>query len=312
MAHEVETMAYAGETPWHGLGFKVDETLSAEDMMKAAKLDWRVEKVPSFIEYNGKRTNTGQSALVRSSDGSILTNIGANWEPVQNDEAFGFFKDFVDGGKMTMETAGSLKDGKIVWALAKVNESFTLFNGKDRVESYLLFSNPHQYGKSMEIRFTPTRVVCWNTLSLSLSEKTDMQLTLSHRKIFNAELAKQTLGLAHNKLDDYKHLAEFLSKKKMTDERFLEFVAKLFPASEAKTAEKVLSRPAAQIVAAKSGQAGAEFGEGTWWQGLNAVTFATNHTLGKTADTRLRSAWYGAGRNKNIQAVNLAMEMANS
>ena len=65
-------------------------------------------------------------------------------------EAFDFFSDFVKAGDMEMHTAGSLDDGKMVWALAKVNESFELFKG-DKVDSYLLFSNPHQYGKSSSI-----------------------------------------------------------------------------------------------------------------------------------------------------------------
>jgi len=36
MSHLVEQMAYAGEVPWHGLGKKVPNDLSAEQMLKAA------------------------------------------------------------------------------------------------------------------------------------------------------------------------------------------------------------------------------------------------------------------------------------
>ena len=32
MSHEVETMAYAGETPWHGLGVPVSNELNPEQM----------------------------------------------------------------------------------------------------------------------------------------------------------------------------------------------------------------------------------------------------------------------------------------
>lgn len=48
MAHLVETMAYAGEVPWHGLGVKVDDNLSPHEMMKAAGLDWTVSKRPGY------------------------------------------------------------------------------------------------------------------------------------------------------------------------------------------------------------------------------------------------------------------------
>ena len=143
MAHEVETMAYAGELPWHGLGVPVSNDLTPAQMQQKAGLDWNVEKVDAFVNIGGQQVKTGQQALVRTSDNTILTNVGEGWNPVQNSEAFDFFTDFVMEGDMEMHTAGSLKNGQIVWALAKVKESFDLF-GEDRVDSYMLFSNPHQ------------------------------------------------------------------------------------------------------------------------------------------------------------------------
>lgn len=38
-----------------------------------------------------------------------------------------------------------------------------------REDTGAILSNPHQYGKCINVRFTPTRVVCHNTLTLSLS-----------------------------------------------------------------------------------------------------------------------------------------------
>jgi len=143
MAHMVETMAYAGDTPWHGLGVPVSNDLTPVQMMEKAGLDWKVRELESFVEFDGKRMPTGQKSLVRETDGRILTNVGENWNPVQNETAFEFFHEFVMSGDMEMNTAGSLKDGQMVWALAKVKDSFELF-GKDRIDSYLLFSNPHQ------------------------------------------------------------------------------------------------------------------------------------------------------------------------
>ena len=169
MAHELEIrngkaqIAYAGDVPWHGMGTKVDSNLTPAEIQVAAGLDWDVTKetmtTSSGIEIKGKK------ALVRSGDNKVLDVVGDNWNPVQNDEAFEFFSEFVNAGDMEMHTAGSLKGGKMVWALAKVKESFDVLKG-DQVDSYLLFSNPHMYGKSIDVRFTPIRVVCNNTLSL--------------------------------------------------------------------------------------------------------------------------------------------------
>ncbi len=57
-------------------------------------------------------------------------------------------------------------------------------------------------------------------------------------------------------------------------------------------------------------QPGAEFARGTWWSALNAVTYVTDHQLGRAGDTRLNSIWYGANRTKKIEAVKKAVEFA--
>ena len=102
MAHMVETMAYAGEVPWHKLGVSVSNDLTPVQMMDKAGLNWKVREVESFVEFDGKRIATGQKSLVRETDGKILTNVGADWNPVQNETAFECFNDFVMNGEMEM------------------------------------------------------------------------------------------------------------------------------------------------------------------------------------------------------------------
>ena len=316
MAHMVETMAYAGETPWHGLGVPVLPDLTPVQMLDKANLNWSVDKVPAFVDYNGQKLFTGRQALVRSSDSKVLTTISDDWEPVQNQTAFEFFNDFVMAGDMEMHTAGSLREGNMVWALAKVKESFSLFTGKDEVESFLLFSNPHEYGKSIDIRFTPIRVVCNNTLTLSLSQKSDMMVRLNHRKAFNADQVKETMGIAKTKLGQYKEMATFLSEKKFTNENVVEYFKMIFPLTTTKESKEgevlKMSRPAALAMDIMDTQPGAEYGRGTWWQAFNATTYSIDHLLGHNQETRLNSAWYGTNRTKKIQALEKAVEFANA
>lgn len=313
MSHEIETvngqaqMAYAGETPWHGLGVQVSDDLSPAEMMQAAGVDWKVREVESFVEFNGRKIATGQKALVRETDGRVLTSVGKDWFPVQNEEAFTFFKDFTDIGKMKMHTAGSLKNGEIVWALAKVDDSFELFNG-DRVESYLLFSNPHQYGKTIDVRFTPIRVVCNNTLSLSLNQTAQNSVKLSHRKQFDADSVKEMMGIAHFKMTQYKEMAAFLGSKRTTDDTVKKYFGELLGTSNKK--EGQLSRTANIAMEILHTQPGAEYAEGSWWSAFNTVTYLADHKLGRTQDTRLQSAWYGTNRKLKTEALNLAIEMA--
>jgi phage/plasmid-like protein (TIGR03299 family) len=306
------SIAWSGETPWHGLGKQVPADLTPEQMLEAAGLDWTVEKVPAYVNYNGEEIATGQHALIRDLDGQILTNISDDWEPLQNSEAFGFFHEYVMAGDMEMHTAGSLRDGRMVWGLAKIKSSFELFGG-DQVDNYLLFSNPHEYGKGIDIRVTPIRVVCNNTLTLAVSNSADKMIRINHRTKFDAEEVKRTLGFAERKFEVYKEMAEFLGSKKAKEADVVKFLSEVFPRGGKVTEEDAdvkLSRPAQVIYDILETQPGAEFAPGTWWAAFNGVTFATDHLLGNTQDTRLNSSWYGANRAKKLIALEKAVEYA--
>lgn len=321
MAHAIEyvdgkaCIAYAGQTPWHGLGERVSNDLTPSQMMQKAGVDWKVQEVESFIEFNGKTMKTGQKSLVRETDGKILTNVGENWHPVQNEKAFDFFSEFVLSGDMEMHTAGSLKGGQYVWALAKVKESFDVF-GEDTVESYLLFSNPHVYGKSIDVRFTPVRVVCNNTLTMSLSRSAKNGVRIGHRTEFDADSVKSTLGIAHEKFTKYKEMAEFLGSRKVTAESLIQYYNQVFPNTSRKETDKEvqkyedLSRNAKICYDALEIQPGAEFAKGSWWQAFNSVTFVTDHVQGRNADNRLHSQWFGQNQARKVVAAEKAVEFA--
>lgn len=321
MAHELEIvngvaqMAYAGDVPWHGLGEKVSNDLTPTQMMQKAGVDWEVAEVESYIEWNGDKRPTGQKSLIRVTDGKLLTNVGENWHPVQNETAFEFFSEFVAAGDMEMHTAGSLKGGQMVWALAKVKESFDVF-GEDRVDSYLLFSNPHQYGKSIDIRFTPIRVVCNNTLTMSIQGAAERGVRVGHRTQFNADSVKETMGLAHEKFAKYKEMALFLGSRKITAESLIQFYNDVFPNTNAEKASagvktyEDLSRNAKLCYDALEVQPGAEYAQGTWWQAFNSVTYVTDHVQGRNNENRLYNQWFGYNQARKVAAAEKAVEYA--
>lgn len=316
MAHEIEfvngvaQMAYSGDVPWHGLGKKVPDDLTPVQMLEAAGLDWTVEKFPTFAIVNDTDEGvieTGQSALIRKSDNKLLDVVSNDWNPVQNLEAFEFFNDFIGAGEMKMHTAGSLKNGQIVWALAKVNDSFELFKG-DKIDSYLLFSNFHKYGFSTDVRFTPIRVVCNNTLTLSLNSAVERMVKISHRQQFNADNVKLMLGVAKDKLSQYKEMASFLGSKIYSEESLSEYFQRIFPVSG--NSKQEISRNAERALTVVNEQPGHEFAEGSWWSAYNAVTYMTDHELGRSQDSRLTSAWYGYNKGLKTKALETAIEFA--
>jgi phage/plasmid-like protein (TIGR03299 family) len=313
MAHQVETMAYAGEVPWHGLGTNVPADLGPIQMMQKAGCDWTVSKQQMYV-LDGIPV-TGKKALIRDSDNSVLDIVGDDWNPVQNDEAFEFFHEYCMAGDMEMHTAGSLDNGRNVWVLAKVKESFSIL-GDDQVDSYLLFSNPHKYGKAIDVRFTPIRVVCNNTLTMSLNADSKNQVKLNHRTAFDADMVKQTLGIAHDKFEKYKEVAEFLSSKRYTKESLVNYYNEVFPhtyaGSKGKTVESFddLTKNAKAAFDVLHTQPGATKGEGSFWQAFNSVTFMTDHLMGRSAETRLNSAWFGQNQTRKVKALQKAVELA--
>jgi len=309
MAHNVETMAYADETPWHGLGVRVPSDLSPEQMLRKAGIDWTVQKIPAYATVGGEQVSIGQSALVRESDNEILDVVSNDWNILQNHEAFEFFHDFVANGDMEMHTAGSLQNGKYVWALAKVHDGFELFKG-DQVDSYMLFCNPHRYGWSIDVRFTPIRVVCNNTLTLSLNTKSKNFVKISHRRAFDADSVKETLGIAKDKLAKYKEMAAFLGSKRYADKDLVTYFKQIFPVTGGPEKKKEMSISASKALDVVYTQPGSNFAEGSWWQAFNTVTYMVDHKLGRSQDTRLTSAWFGNGKKIKADALELAIEMA--
>ena len=339
MAAAVESMAYAGEVPWHGLGVQVSNDLTPREMLVEAGLDWSVSKREIFTYDDADPDKSedlimapNHSLLVRDSDNTIFGPCGPKFIPTQNEDAFTFFKKFTDAGKMTMEPAGSLKDGRQIWGLAKVDESFTL-PGDDRVLGNLLVSVSHEWGKSNEIRFTPIRVVCNNTLSMALADKTQPHFKMPHTRAFDADLiktAEDALGLASNRMKEYKEAAEFLCTKKYNKDTVVSYIADLMQPKlamqqklleQSKTEKTYLARATmldefqrapSKVYEALEQQPGVNLksSSGTWWGAMNAVTFVVDHKWGHDRDAAMHNAWFGARASLKTKAMTTALDYA--
>jgi len=339
MADAVETMAYAGETPWHGLGVQVEDNLTPQEMLVAAGLDWTVSKRHLFTHADPDVNASddligvdGYSVLVRDSDNKTFGPCGPRFIPSQNADAFEFFKKFTDAGHMKMETAGALKDGQNVWGLANVSKDFTL-PGDDRVLGYLLVSVSHKWGKSNEIRFTPIRVVCNNTLTMALSDRSTLGFRMPHVRALDSEVfasAEQALGLAGDRMAEFKETAEFLSSKKFDRNSVVNYIADLFQPELITAQEEIEKMSDTRMIATRQSmvdefkripsmvhqaideQPGARLksSNGTWWGAMNAVTFVVDHKWGHDRDASLHNAWFGGRASLKQKAMNKAIDYA--
>lgn len=324
MVAAVETMAYAGELPWHGLGQNVSPDLSPLEMAQAAELDWEVRALPvKALNPATKKYSlpvNGFNIITRMSDHKTLGPCGPAWKPVQNVEALDFFKKFTEAGHMSMETAGSLDGGKQVWGLAKIHKDIVL-PGDDVVSGHLLLSNPHIWGKSMTIMFTPIRVVCMNTLMMAMTGG-GQRFRHPHSIVWDetqAERAEEALGMGKFLTERFEEDAQSLAEAVVDDNVIQLFIAKQM-SPKAVTMDKKLktaeldkgqtTRNFDRVMNLVKTQPGANLksSEGTMWGALNAVTYFYDHEYGKTVDSRMTSSWFGANKIKKQRAFEDALE----
>lgn len=320
MAAHVETMAYAGETPWHGLGNKVEDCLTPEQMLVAAGLDWSVSKRGIYYSRANSGLKAGKVdtkfALVRDSDDQFLDIVGTAYKPVQNAEAFRFFKDFVEAGGATMDTAGSLHDGKKVWGLAKLGNEFKLSSG-DTMDSHLLLVNHHLWGFCLVAKVVTTRVVCQNTLSMALGEK-GTEYRMNHLKTFDdlrISEAKEVLGLAREQANEHHKVIETLAGIQLPRELQIEQLAKIFQPKMDEFSDEAIAkanRTMKLLNAFLDTAPGAdlETSQGTAWGVVNAVTYWQSHVAGRTQSARLDSAWLGENQRKTQKLIGNLLELA--
>jgi phage/plasmid-like protein (TIGR03299 family) len=339
-------MAYAGATPWHGLGVQIGTDLTPSEILIAAGLDWTVEKRALYaVSGGGLVTDVpNHFALVRMSDGKTLDVVGCRYTPTQNADAIDFFKRFTAAGDMTMETAGSLEGGRRIWGLAKIGDGYTLAGG-DRVEGYLLLCSPHIMGEAFTVKLVSIRVVCYNTLTRAL-RAAGPAFRMSHLYAFDDDrknAACEVLGLATAELREVEAQSRTLAAAPAEYQKVVEYAATLSGSSILENC--VVEMEAAQngdsvldaVLAADAGAAlvrgikeadlnsvgksildsilnspGSDLpsANGTWWGALSGVTYAADHKLGRTDDSRLTSAWFGDRAKLKNAALNLAVDYA--
>lgn len=307
-------MAYVGEKPWHGLGQELVKGADIETWKTAAGMDWRVCR--SRVRY-GDGDNAlifdDQHVLFRSDTKAPLGIVGSKYKVVQPGQVLEFFRDLTEANGYTLNTAGTLFDGKRFWALAHIGEEACVV-GEDKVGGYLLLSSSCDGTLATTARFTTVRVVCNNTLSMALSGSSANEYTVRHTTNFDAEKAKNTLGLARGNFGEFIKASRKLAAKRVNNELAGQFVGSLLVDTKTVLGEDVLkSKQYNKILDLFKGSAmgGTLAGaEGSAWGLVNSVTeFVDHHARAKTGAHRLTSAWFGRGDALKTQALERALAL---
>lgn len=332
MAHMIDTttgtaaMAYAGKTPWHGLGQTLSADADIATWTREAGLAYSVLESPVLFRTAAATEPElfkGRKVLHRSDTGAPLAVVSDGYHVVQPAEVMGFFDNLVKLGGFQMETAGALSYGRRVWALASVGAGADIVEG-DTVKPYLLLGTSYDGTMATVAKFTTVRVVCNNTITAAVGGYSNGRVIQGEREInngylksavrvlhserFDPESVRLQLGIVANAFEGFLVQSRQLAASPMDQAAADDFVAELLRPYHTSARPVTESRAYVRIMQLFNGAAiGSDLAgvAGTRWAMLNAVTELVDHERGRSNNTRMESAWFGAGAALKARAADL-------
>ncbi|EIL97357.1 DUF932 domain-containing protein [Rhodanobacter sp. 115] len=315
--HLVETMAYAGETPWHGLGKKLSPHQPIGVWKANAGMDWQIEA--SDVRYITGNTNLGvintfpeQKVLYRSDTKAPLAVVSKRFQVVQPGEILEFYRDLTEIGGFELETAGVLREGRKFWALARTGQGVNL-KGRDRVEGYLLLATACDGTLATTAQFTSVRVVCNNTLQIALGNASGA-IKVPHRSAFDPEAVKRQLGITVASWDGFVARMKALVDRPIDPDSVEGLLRRVLTYAGQDGKVPVVNEQAVANVRAlyEGGGRGALMASsrGTAWGLLNGITeFVDFHRRARSDDHRRDAAWFGQGAQIKQRAWDEVMKL---
>lgn len=321
MSANVDSMMYKGATPWHGQGTKVNGAVTMNEALELAGLDWTVEKRRLYYEKNEGPLDyarwDGHVATVRCDREDVLGIVGSDYTVIQNDEAFELIDAVVDNGPYEYETAGALGRGEVVWILLEGEEHIVNGDVNEEYHRYLICRTSHDGSCALEVFPTDVRVVCQNTLNMSLRRsEVSSRFRLKHTSNAEVQLerAKNVLARASTYFDDLDMMFSHFLDAPFSLEDFERLCFELFPTDDEGewNSSKTKNDVAKCVELFEDGTGFTDRIRGTRYSAAQAlVEFAdhekTTRAVGETTEeeARLKSLWHGSGQKFKQRAVNL-------
>jgi phage/plasmid-like protein (TIGR03299 family) len=315
MASEVESMAFVGTTPWHGVGTQLDRHQPIETWAEQAGMNFKILETPVRYAIRGSDNQEitlpipDQKVLYRSDTKAALSIVSNRYQVVQPRDILEFYRELVDVSGFELETAGILKFGRKCFALARTGQSTSL-KGNDTVNGYLLLATACDGSLATTAQFTSVRVVCNNTLAIALGDRTDA-VKVPHSTTFDPQSVKKQLGVSVSAWDQFCYRVKALSERKVKSNEVEQFLNRVFVSVIDKQGTPGMERTMQKVKALYEGKGrGAELdsSKGTAFGLLNAVTQYIDHERrALSMDHRLDSAWFGQGASTKTSAFDQAM-----
>ena len=320
MSHEVETMVYTGAVPWHGLGNTLLPGSSLEEWPTQAGLDWTVSKRPVLFagQCTGSGAGTGlhtvkdKFALVRDTDERAFSIVSDRYHAVQPKQILEFFRDLISDYGMTLETAGSLRNGQRVWAMAKTGDAHKVM-GIDEVKGYCMLATSYDLTFSTLAYFTSVRVVCNNTLRQSFGDMNG-KVKIPHFREFDMDAVKEQMGIGRNQWHAFTGMMDTLAGINLSVSDASSVMHKVFEIDATKTDKDTLLniQHTAKVIDLFDGKSiGFDLAGRTGWGLVNATTeYLQKYKRAQNQSNRLDSAWFGDSAEIAQRAVDETLLLA--
>lgn len=326
MAHQLYTnkdgkvsFAFTGprEAVWHGLGQNLTEGADLETWKVEAGMDWKALDSPVYFRPNHWNESADtlsdfpeKRVLYRSDNHVPLSIVSEDYNIVQPGEVIEFFRDLTERHGMKLSSAGCLFKGTRFWALAETGKEFEPIKG-DSTVGHLLFVTSIDGSLSNTTKFVATRVVCQNTLTIALGEKSAPIVRKTHRTVWDPTQVKIDLGVLNSNWEDFKGKLNALANHQMTDDEVKLFFKKTFydPKKDEDSQSSGDRKRVTNLMSLYKTGAGAEYDYGTALGALNAVTNLFTHGTGRvrSADRMFWTAYFDDSTKLNTMDKLLAM-----
>ena len=320
MAHQIEQMAYVGATPWHGLGRHLTKKKPIEIWQREAGMDWKIQessvhfKADSVGNLGTIHSFAEQKVLFRSDTKAPLSVVSQRYQVVQPREVLEFYRDLTERSGYELETAGVLKGGRKLWALARTGESTTL-KGNDEVNGYLLLATSCDGTLATTATPTTIRVVCNNTLTIAINGSSQA-IKVPHSTRFDPRTVKQQLGITVSQWDDFMYRMRTLAARPVKDHETKAYLRSVLcevqndkPEPTGLSNERALNKVMSMYEGHGRG-AELESAKGTAWGLLNSVTEYVDHERrARSNEYRMDAAWFGQGAVIKQRALDTALRL---
>lgn len=314
MSHLVESMAYVGEMPWHELGNPLERGQPLDVWAEQSGLNWEIKQAPVLFDTSSDNnlSETGsfddKSVLYRSDTGAPLSVVSQRYNVVQPREVLEFYRDLTEISGFELETAGVLKGGKKIWALARTGQSTSL-KGNDVTKGYVLLATACDGSMATTAQFTSVRVVCNNTLAVSLFQEKESAVKVPHSTRFDPQAVKKSLGTSVSAWDDFMYQMKVLSERPVSLREARNFYHSVFSSKNVggKTNERSMAKAISLFEGSGRGSQLAS-SKNTAFGLLNSVTeFIDHEKRAQSSGHRMDSAWFGHGANTKSKALDQAL-----